>query len=64
MSEERQKPGDLYVEGLKAIAQREGVSIEEAAKIAEQDLIRVKGLEHIKPLKDALSWLTDGQKDS
>lgn len=63
MSEEREKPGDIYIEGLKGMAEKLGVSIEEAARIAEQDLYDVKGEEHLKPLHDALNWLT-GQKDS
>jgi hypothetical protein len=52
-----------YVAGIMKIAQTEKVTYEEAAKIAEQDLNKVGGTEHIEPLRIALKWLTDNQKN-
>ncbi len=56
---EQKEPGNLYIEGLRAIAERDGVSIEKAAEIVEQDLRRVGGLEHLSPTRKALNWLKD-----
>jgi hypothetical protein len=53
----------LYVAGLKQIAREKNVCIKEAAEIAEQDLNKVGGTEHIEPLRNALKWLTDNQKN-
>lgn len=60
---EREKPGDIYIEGLRGIAEKLGVSIEEAAKIAEQDLYQVGGLEHLSPTRKALEWLKGRGQD-
>lgn len=60
---EREKPGDIYIEGLRGIAEKMGVSIEEAARIAEQDLYKVGGLEHLSPLQKALEWLKGKGQD-
>jgi len=46
------------------LIQEKCISIEEAAKIAEQDLLDIKGTDHLKPLKNALKWLTGNQKDN
>lgn len=53
-----------YVAGLQAIAQKRGVSIDEAAQIARQDILEGGGVEHLEPLAEALRYLKANQHSS
>jgi len=57
-------PGDTYIFGIKAIAERRGVSLKKAAIIASRDCRDKKAGEHLKSLRDALRWLTSSRKDN
>ena len=50
-------PGDIYVEGLRQIMETRKVSLEEAAKIAREDIIATKGDEHLEPLAQAVRYI-------
>ena len=51
----------IYHEGLKAIAKKHGVSLEEALEIALQDLEKTRSIEHIKPTLKAYKDLVSGK---
>jgi len=63
MLEEREGR-DIYEEGLIGTARERGLTLEEAARLTEQKLQRVKATEHVRPVRDALKRLTtkDGDK--
>lgn len=50
-------PGDLYVEGLRAIMEKRKITLDEAAEIARQDIIATHGEEHLEPLAQAVRYL-------
>lgn len=60
--DQRSSPGDIYTEGLKAIQEKQGVSLEEAHRIAQKDLSNVGADEHVEPTRQAYEYLKDQEK--
>lgn len=55
------KASDLYIEGLKAIQEKHGVSLDRAHEIAQQDLRNVSADEHVQPTRAAYEHLKGQQ---
>lgn len=53
------KTGDIYIEGIREIAERDGITIEEAARHLRRNLHEIGGLEHMDRLNNALEILQE-----
>lgn len=53
---------DLYLEGLKAISEMKGLTLEEARDFALADAKKTHGHEHVHLIKAAYKWLKDEKK--
>ncbi len=52
-----ENPGDTYVWGLRAIMEKRGVSLEDAAEISKKDLLANQGYEHLTPTELAVRYI-------
>ena len=50
-------PGDLYVGGIKRLAEKNNISFKEAYDVLYEDLVETQGDEHMRATKNALEWL-------
>ena len=57
MSEKIKNPGIAYTEGLKRIAEKYNISLEEATQVAEQDAKGVLGEEDLEAIGLARKYL-------
>ncbi len=57
-------PGDVYVYGLRAIMDKRGLNVDEAAEVCKQDFLDTQGYEHLTALHNAVKYVKweDSQK--
>ena len=62
--EKNQRVSGLYKDGLESIAEKEGVSLEEAASIELGRLLDVNAEEQVEPMLESLEELEQEQAES